>query len=61
MNDKRNQIITALKIIKSECEKHKDCEDSCPFCIKGICEIQESPALWQINDYENWKALGEAE
>ena len=58
MNDKRDQIITALKIIKSECKKHGNCEDTCPFHLQGTCRIFSlAPRHWEINDDEKWKAL----
>ena len=58
MNDKRNQIITALKIIKSECDTHGNCNGTCPFYVEDECKVQEPPHLWEINDSEKWKALG---
>ena len=60
MNDNldRNQIILALKIIQSECKKHGNCEDTCPFKNGDGCRISAlSPRHWDVNDSEKWKAL----
>lgn len=59
-NDKRNEILLALKIIKSECKNHSKCED-CPFhkeSSSNLCAIsRDTPASWDINDDEKWKAF----
>lgn len=53
----QNQIVAALRIIKSECQKHEDCKE-CPFSQCGDCVISHVyPGDWKINDGENWKAL----
>lgn len=59
-NDKKNEILLALEIIKSECKAHETCFD-CPFYKEsegGHCGIRENtPADWEINDDEKWKAF----
>lgn len=57
----RSQIITALKIIKRECEKYERCEGGCPFYngrVDDMCEIRRvTPVCWEINDSEEWRAF----
>ena len=53
----RNQIITALRIIKGECDNHDVCKE-CPFGHGEQCVlVQLYPDEWVINDGENWKAF----
>jgi hypothetical protein len=59
-NDERQQIILALKIIKSECKNHARCEDCPLYSLEGIsvCGVRKDmPRNWEINDNEKWKAF----
>lgn len=52
-----SEIISALQLIKEECEKHPDCT-SCPFDISGYCGIKHiEPEKWDIASTYTWRAL----
>lgn len=52
-----SEIITALKVIKEECEKHSRCLN-CPFFIEDTCGIKkENPEKWNIASNYIWRAL----
>jgi hypothetical protein len=57
----REQITSALAIIKTTCNESNDCE-ICPFRIdKDDCYINNEreiyPFEWDINDEDNWSAF----
>lgn len=51
MKHSEKEIIDALKVIKSLCERNL-CNDDCPFYDVSRCVIQnEVPNNWNIVDY----------
>lgn len=45
---KMEELIKALNLIKTECEKHGGC-DECPMCRYGECVINtDTPSDWKI-------------
>lgn len=52
-----SEIISALGVIKHECEIHPSCTD-CPLCIKDYCGIKhKDPQDWNIASNYIWRAF----
>ena len=52
-----SEIISALGVIKHECEMHPKCVD-CPFYIADSCGIKhEDPEKWNITSNYTWRAF----
>lgn len=52
-----SEIISALQLIKEECEKHANCA-TCPFDIAGTCGITHMrPEKWNIASTYTWRAI----
>lgn len=51
-----SEIISALNVIKEECEKHSQCL-YCPFFIEDRCGIKKDPEKWNIVSKYIWRAL----
>lgn len=52
-----SEIISALGVIKHECEIHSECSN-CPFHVASSCGIKRcSPEEWDIASNYTWRAF----
>ena len=55
--ENKEEILKALRIIKSVCEEHSKC-DTCPLSRDGYCVLgHNDPINWNIKSTDIWKAF----
>lgn len=55
--EKKEEIINALKVIQDVCKSNNDCRKCC-FCDGSHCKvIKNQPCNWIIDNKERWYAL----
>lgn len=42
-----DKLLDALKVIKKECRKHREC-NGCPMALDDCCMLEREPAEWKI-------------
>ena len=55
--ENREEILKALRTIKSVCKAHLNC-DTCPLSRNGLCVVgRQDPENWNIKSVDTWKAF----